>query len=144
MNLTNIIAGTMAAILSLSFMVPASAQNIPVMLSAKDRYKAVCGRYGSMDGICLFDDGRFMLYGYATAVFGHYTFEKDYVLFVPDKPERFGIYAWKNKSIGDSTRLYFWGFEEGNTFVQFDKQAVKRYLTKMPIALTRPIYTPQQ
>lgn len=103
-----------------------SAQIKTVMPSGKDRYKEVSGRYGGSDGVCLFDDGRFMLYGYATVVFGSYGFEKDYILFYPDKPEHFEVYAWKNKSIGDSTRIYFQGFEEGTTFVQFDKQQVKR------------------
>lgn len=116
----------MAATLSLSFMVPASAQNTQVMLSAKDRYKQVTGRYGSMDGVCLFEDGRFLLYGYATAVFGKYGFEKDYILFYPDKPDRFAVYAWKNKHIGDSTRMYFQGFESGATFIQSDKGPVQR------------------
>ena len=38
------------------------------------RYKEVEGRYGGNDGICLFDDGKYMLYGYATAIFGTYIF----------------------------------------------------------------------
>ena len=126
MNLTNIIAGALAATLSLSFIAPASAQSTPVKLSPKHRYKQVSGRYGNMDGICLFEDGKFLLYGYATAVFGKYNFEKDYILFYPDKPERFAVYAWKNKHIGDSTRMYFQGFESGATFIQLDKAQAQR------------------
>ncbi|MCH5720084.1 hypothetical protein [Niabella hibiscisoli] len=85
-----------------------------------DRYRQYSGRYGGNSGICLFEDGGFMLYGYATAVFGHYNFEKDYLLFFPDQPELFEVYACYNKELGDSTRIYFAGFEEGNTFVTFN------------------------
>ncbi|MGJ1284051.1 preprotein translocase subunit SecD [Sphingobacterium spiritivorum] len=101
-----------------------------VQLSAqhpKDpRYKKYEGRYGGNDGICLFDDGHFLLYGYATAVFGSYRFEKDYLLFCPDKPELFQVYAYENKSIGDSVRINFTGFENGATFSRFDKDSIRR------------------
>lgn len=90
------------------------------MPSGKDRYKEISGRYGGNDGLCLFDDGTFMLYGYATAVFGSYVFEKDYLSFYPDTLPLFEVYAGKNNSIGDSTRLNFAGFERGGaTFVSF-------------------------
>ena len=66
----------------------------------QERYKEISGRYGSNDGICLFEDGTFMLYGYATAVFGHYGFEKDYLLFYTDKQDLFEIYAHQDPSLG--------------------------------------------
>lgn len=85
------------------------------------RYKEIAGRYGGNDGICLFEDGKYMLYGYATAIFGTYTFEKDHINFNPDKPELFMIFGSQNPTIGNSARLYFSGFERGGTAVQFDE-----------------------
>lgn len=90
--------------------------------TAWERYRQHAGRYGGTSGICLFDDGRFMLYGYATAVFGSYSFkEGNNLQFIPDKPELFEVYAHYNRMLGDSTRINFAGFEEGKTFVQFNE-----------------------
>ncbi|RXK85991.1 hypothetical protein [Filimonas effusa] len=95
------------------------------------RYKEYAGRYGGNDGICLFDDGRFMIYGYATAVFGNYLFEKDHMLFYPDKEDRFNVFATHNKSIGDTARINFAGFDRGGaTFVRFDTNSVRRVFNK--------------
>lgn len=100
-----------------------SAQNT----GKKMQYIKYEGRYGSNEGICLFKDGRFMLYGYATAVFGNYLFEKDYMLFYPDKDNRFEVYATQNKSIGDTTRINFAGFDRGRkTFVRFGTDSIHR------------------
>ena len=97
----------------------ASAQRVPLLISGKDAYKQVAGRYGHSEGLCLFDDGTFLLYGYATAIFGHYYFEKDYLLFYPDKPELFEVYATSNKSIGKDVKLNFVNFEgNGRAFFQ--------------------------
>ena len=90
--------------------------------SADSRYKEVAGNYGSSDGICLFDDGTFMLYGYATIVFGSYNFEKDYMNFYPDKQELFMIYAAHNPEIRNSARLFFNGFGRDKTVIQFDEE----------------------
>lgn len=92
----------------------------------QERYKEISGRYGSNDGICLFEDGTFMLYGYATAVFGHYGFEKDYLLFYTDKQDLFEIYAHQDPSLGAGTKMAFVGFEDGNTYVKFDKDSVQQ------------------
>lgn len=94
------------------------------------RYKQYAGRYGNSNGICLFEDGKFMLYGYATIVFGSYSFDKDLLRFKPDKPERFAVYAHKNPAIGDSTRINFAGFERGETFVQFNKEPLNRVFNR--------------
>lgn len=94
--------------------------------TSQERYRQHAGRYGGNSGICLFDDGRFMLYGYATAVFGSYSFERDYLQFVPDKPELFEVYAHYNNTLGDSTRINFAGFEEGKTWVQFNQEKRQR------------------
>lgn len=90
--------------------------------TASARYKQVSGQYGSSEGICLFEDGKFMLYGYATAVFGHFNFQNDQLLFYPDKPERFEVYGTQNKSLSNSTRINFAQFDgAGKTFVKFGK-----------------------
>jgi hypothetical protein len=91
-----------------------------------EAYKQVAGRYGGNDGICLFEDGTFMLYGYATIVLGNYQVEKNLLHFSPDKPELFEVYAAQNKNIGDSTRMHFLGFEEGKTFARFNNDPSKR------------------
>lgn len=86
------------------------------------RYKQISGKYGSNEGICLFDDGKFMLYGYATAVFGHFNFRGDQLLFYPDKAELFEVYGTQNKSLSGSTRINFAQFDgAGKTFVKFGK-----------------------
>ncbi len=89
-------------------------------------YKQYTGQYGSNSGICLFDDGRFMLYGYATAIFGSYSFENGDLLFHPDKPARFDVFAHHNKSIGDSCRINFTGFDNGETFIRFGNDHIYR------------------
>lgn len=85
--------------------------------SAKELYKQVSGWYGNNDGVCLFEDGTFLLYGYATAVFGHYVSRNGKLLFYPDKPDLFEVYATYNPGIGDSTRINFRGFERGGKAV---------------------------
>lgn len=94
--------------------------------SSDARYRQYAGRYGGNSGVCLFEDGHFMMYGYATAVFGSYVFEKDYLLFYPDRQELFQVYAHRNTSIGDSVRIQFAGFERGSTYVQFDKGSIRQ------------------
>lgn len=91
------------------------------------RYKKLAGRYGNTSGISLFEDGTFLLYGYATGVFGRYHFEKDYLLFYPDQQELFEVYAHQNPALGDRTRMNFIGFERGNkTFAQFDEDSLQQ------------------
>ncbi|WP_316751648.1 preprotein translocase subunit SecD [Pedobacter gandavensis] len=101
----------------------ASAQN-----QSKDlRYKKYAGQYGGTSGISLFEDGTFLLYGYATGVFGKYGFEKDYLLFYPDQPELFEVFAHQNPALKDSTRINFAGFERGSkTFAQFDQDSIRK------------------
>lgn len=84
------------------------------------RYKKYTGKYGDNSGICLFEDGQFLMYGYATMVFGTYRFEKDYLLFTPDKPDIFEVYAHRHPNYGDSVRINFAGFQQSKTFLQFD------------------------
>lgn len=90
--------------------------------------QSIAGRYGGVqDGICIFDDGRFFLYGYATLVPGTYHVEKDRIRFVPDKPANtFIVFARENKDLHDSVRMYFNGFERGQTFLQLDNGKTRR------------------
>ena len=80
----------------------------------RSRYEQYSGGYGSNDGIYLFEDGRFILYGYATAVFGEYSIDKDILSFFPEKRELFEVYATQNKSLGSKTRINYAGFERGS------------------------------
>lgn len=104
----------------------------------KERYKQLSGRYGNNDGICLFEDGSFMLYGYATMVPGKYRFEKELLHFYPDKPVVFELYATRNMGIGKNTRMNFQGFEEGKTYVQFNQDSVKRVFNDMANCFSAP------
>jgi len=91
--------------------------------SGKDSAKTISGQYGDNSGICLFEDGKFMLFGYATLVFGSYVFEKDYLLFYPDEIPLFQLYAYRNPRLTDTTRIDFIGFEQEKTFVQFENDS---------------------
>ncbi len=90
------------------------------------RYKKYAGRYGSSSGISLFEDGTYLLYGYATAVFGTYRFEKDELLFSADRQELFEVFAHHNPSLANNTRINFVGFERGSrTLAQLDNDSIR-------------------
>jgi|GEM_PF-6951545 len=85
------------------------------------------GHYGNSDGVCLFEDGKFLLYGYATAIFGRYTINDSKIQFYPDRRDQFEAYGTKNQEIeANQSRFRFMGFEEGDTFVQFDQDSTFR------------------
>ena len=89
-------------------------------------YKKYEGCYGSSSsGLCLFGDGTFLLYGYATAVFGTYEPKGDMLRFYPKRPPVFEVYAHNNPTIGDSIRMNFNGFEEGDTFIASDQEKLR-------------------
>ncbi len=99
----------------------------PLLISGSDPYKQVTGRYGANEGICLFEDSTFLLYGYATAVFGHYRFDQDHLLFYPDKPELFEVFGTHNKSIDKGIKINFVNFEgNGRTFFQSGKDSIRQ------------------
>ncbi|MBL7707036.1 MAG: hypothetical protein JNM21_15925 [Taibaiella sp.] len=103
-----------------------SAQQ-PLLISGKSPYVQVAGRYGANEGICLFEDSTFLLYGYATAIFGYYRFEEERLLFYPHKPERFEVYAAQNKSIGKDVKINFVNFEgNGRTYFQAGADSVRQ------------------
>ncbi|RZL37951.1 MAG: hypothetical protein EOO96_03965 [Pedobacter sp.] len=78
----------------------------------KTLFKKLSGNYTrSSDGISLFEDGTFLLYGYATAVFGKYRIDKEQLKFVPDKPALFEVYGTPNNTLKDSVRMNFKGFD---------------------------------
>lgn len=107
----------------LTIMKTSFAQDLPI----DDRYKKYAGRYGDNSGVVLFEDGSYLMYGYATGVFGIYKFGKDRLLFYPDKLELFEVYACQNPDLRDSIRVNFVGFERGSkTFVQFDQDRMQR------------------
>ncbi|UIR54913.1 preprotein translocase subunit SecD [Sphingobacterium sp. SRCM116780] len=115
--------GRIILVVAMLFSITTSAQQ----MNKDPRYKQYTGRYGGNSGVCLFDDGKFMLYGYATMVFGSYGFEKDYLVFFPEEQELFQVFAHHNNTLGDSTKINFVGFDRGGkTFVQFDKDTVYR------------------
>ncbi|PRD48537.1 hypothetical protein [Sphingobacterium haloxyli] len=104
--------------------------------------KQYIGRYGHYEGVCLFDDGQFLLYGYATAVFGRYTKNGDKILFYPARRDLFEVYGHRNPQIeGEQSRWQFIGFEEGATFAQFDQDSIHRVFNVDANCFTYPYIT---
>lgn len=103
-------------------------------------HKKVSGKYGgTTEGIYLFEDGKFLLYGYATMIFGSYAFEKEYFRFYPDKPDHtFVIFGRKNKNITNGMKVNFKGFERGTTFIQFDNGSTKRVFNENANCFSTP------
>lgn len=103
---------------------------LPLLASAQKPtmdYKKYTGRYGNSSGICLFDDGRFLMYGYATAVFGDYKIKDVILEFYPDKMDLFEVYGHQNKSLAKGMRVNFKGFDRGGqSFVDFGGVGHKR------------------
>ena len=104
--------------------------------------KQYIGRYGHHDGVCLFEDGQFLLYGYATAVFGRYTINDNKIQFHPDRRDLFEIYGHRSPQIeGNQSRWQFIGFEEGETFAQFDQDSIYRVFNADANCFTYPYST---
>lgn len=114
------------------------AQKKDSVSNAKDSFKQVAGLYGSNSGVCLFEDGKFLLYGYATMVFGSYEIENEKLFFTPDKFEKFLVFAARNKAIGDSFQIYFQGFEDGTTFLQLDVDSLKHLFNEEANCFSNP------
>ncbi|HBN6700757.1 TPA: hypothetical protein L3261_000311 [Elizabethkingia anophelis] len=123
------------------------ALNIFGQENKKDpRYIQYAGGYGSNDGVYLFDDGTFILYGYATAVFGEYKFDKNVLLFYPEKRELFEVYATQNKSLGSDIRINYAGFERGGkTLIRFNNvNAVQKIFNDNPNCFSGPFVSEMQ
>ena len=73
--------------------------------------KPTSGRYRQgTDGIYIYDDGTFALFGYATLIFGTYKIENNRVNFTPTIPRQaFTILGRENKQIEKGTKLTFEG-----------------------------------
>lgn len=112
---------TIMLITCLFFMTTTSAQQ------PKDSSdKKYAGRYGNSSGIVLFEDGTYLLYGYATAVFGTYRSEKGQLLFSTEPQERFEVFAHYNPLLTEGARINFVGFERGSrTFVQLINNSIR-------------------
>lgn len=103
------------------------------------------GRYGRYDGVCLFEDGQFLLYGYATAVFGRYTINDDKIRFSPDTRDLFEVYGHRNPQIdGQQSRWQFIGFEEGETYFRFDQDSIHRVFNADANCFSYPYSTMRQ
>ncbi|GHE35834.1 hypothetical protein [Sphingobacterium griseoflavum] len=103
-----------------------SAQDMPYMPHGEDWKNKISGQYGHLEGIALFEDGTFLLYGYATLVYGTYVREAAHLNFTTNKSDTLSVFAHCNPaSLGKST-MVFSGFEESDNFVQFDDEQPKR------------------
>ena len=82
---------------------------------------------GSTAGICVYDDGTFALFGYATLVWGKYTIENEKISFIPNVPKQaFSVLGRENKSISNGMIITV-GSEfrrSGPIQIQFDSAKV--------------------
>ncbi len=91
------------------------------------RYKSNAGLYGSgMGGLTLFEDGRYILTGYATFLPGNYYYMNDELWLFPDVRSHFVLYATYNPQLVDSVRVVFGQFSEGKTYLQFNNEPAQR------------------
>ncbi len=90
------------------------------------QYRKYAGLYGGNDGLALFEDGTFLLYGYATAIPGRYYFEGDLLHFYLNRPPTFEVFATHNPELGNKMRAEFTGFEDNETYLQLDTQPLQR------------------
>ncbi len=92
--------------------------------------KETSGRYlnGSTEGIYVYDDGSFALFGYATLLLGSYTIEADRIHFTPRIPKQpFYVLGRKDMALKMGTRLWFTAefFYDGPTFIQVNTDSVQ-------------------
>ncbi|GEM_PF-922290 len=90
------------------------------------QYRKYAGLYGGNDGLALFEDGTFLLYGYATAIPGRYYFEGNLLHFYLNRPPTFEVFATHNPELGKKMRAEFTGFEDNETYLQLDLQPLRR------------------
>lgn len=102
------------------------AQHTPYEPKGENWPKEIAGQYGNMDGIALFDDGTFILYGYATIVLGKYEKEKTYLKFTTEKLDTILVFGHKNPALVGKSTMVFSGFENGSNFIQFDSEMPQR------------------
>ncbi|QDW24821.1 hypothetical protein [Pedobacter sp. KBS0701] len=91
--------------------------------------KNTSGRYvqGSQNGIYIYDDGSFALFGYATLVLGKYTLSNNQINFIPDIPKQvFTVLGRKNTAVKSGVKLTFAsGFlNDGPTYIKFDDDSL--------------------
>lgn len=91
--------------------------------------KTTSGRYslGSNEGIYIYDDGTFALFGYATLVWGNYVITNNQINFTPTIPKQaFTILGRKNTSIKKGIRLTFESdfINDGPTYIKFDNDSL--------------------
>ncbi|MFV0607493.1 MAG: hypothetical protein ACK5NK_16820 [Niabella sp.] len=97
------------------------------------------GQYGpATSGICLFKDGMFIIYGYATIIPGNYTINKNVLNFKPYKPGTFNMYGYYNPELKDSLRVNFRNFENGNNYVTFNTDSTRPVFNKSANCFTSP------
>lgn len=76
---------------------------------------------GATAGIYIFDDNTFVLYGYATLIFGEYSLHNNSIAFIPYKPEQpYTILGRENKSIKKGINLTF-----QRSFIEYDSIYMK-------------------
>ncbi len=96
---------------------------------------------GNGGGIVIMDNQRFLLFGYATLVFGSYSGTDSHLQFKPDKFPAFTAFGRSEPSLQDKVRFRFVNFDEDDNYFQLgngetvpvlneDKNCVNSYLFK--------------
>ncbi|MCL7987077.1 hypothetical protein M8998_03875 [Sphingobacterium sp. lm-10] len=113
-------------ILMMSNTILLQAQQKPYIPQGDDWKKEISGQYGHLEGVSLFEDGTFMLYGYATLVFGTYQKDADHLKFTTEKLDTVQVFGHHNPNLTGKSTMVFSGFERGGNFVQFDREMPQR------------------
>ena len=96
--------------------------------------KPFSGRFqGSSSGIFIYDDGTFLLFGYATLVLGKYEIKDQTIFFTPDIDKQpFTVLGRNNTLLKNETSLTFGGsfFRSGPTYIKLDDQPVQPIFTE--------------
>ena len=95
--------------------------------------KPFSGRFqSSSSGIFIYDDGTFLLFGYATLVLGKYEIKDQTIFFTPDIDKQpFTVLGRNNTLLKNETSLTFGGsfFSSGPTYIKIDDQPVQPIFT---------------
>ncbi|SEO85663.1 hypothetical protein SAMN05444671_1216 [Flavobacterium sp. CF108] len=90
--------------------------------------KITSGRYThSSGGIYIYDDGTFVLFGYATLVLGNYTIKNNQINFTPTIPKQaFTVLGRRNMHIKKGIQLTFNSdfINDGPTYIKFDNDSL--------------------
>ena len=112
--------------------------NIAIAQPKMDNRSEIKWFGSSTEGIALFKDSSFLIFGYATLVYGNYHKKGDIYHFITQKFPLFEVYGHYNPQLKDTCRMMFNNFEDDFILVQFNNEPVRRVFNKEPNCFTFP------